>query len=150
MHKPILFTTLGFPGSGKTYFARRFAKDIVAFHLSSDIVRNQLFPKPRFTSKENRMVFGMMDYIAEELRRCGVSVVCDANFNKRAYRKRLRRIAKKCGARYLLLRFQTPIATALKRLGYRRALKAAHVLKHHRPIPDNVLFLMKKKIEEPM
>lgn len=82
MKKLILFATLGFPGSGKTFFSARFAKDFKIFHLNSDRVRSEIFPKPNYTAEENTAVFRTMDFIAEELLRIGISVIYDANIHK--------------------------------------------------------------------
>ncbi len=147
--KPILLFTLGFPGSGKTHFARRFAEDYRYFHLSSDRLRLEIFPKPTFRPQEQAVVFRTMDYVTEELLRRGVSVIYDSNCNRREYRRRLRDIAKKCVARYLLLWFRSPVPLALRRLRARREIKTRYLQKYHRPIPDQVLFSQKDEIEEP-
>lgn len=147
--KPILFVTMGFPGSGKTYFARRVAKEQGIFHLNSDRVRAEIFPKPKYTAKENAAVFRVMDFIAGELLALGVSVIYDANSNRKKYRLRLRQIAKKQGARYLVLWFQTSVGMALKRISRRREIKSELMKKYHRPVDKWVLFRIKKELEEP-
>lgn len=137
--KPILLATLGYPGSGKTFFARRFAKDLWLFHLNSDRLRLEIFPRPSYTAAENSIVFRMMDYIADELLRNGISVIYDANLTKRVYRKRLKQIAKKRKAGYLLLWFKTPLRRALDRIKKRTKLKSEIMKKYHRPISSSVL-----------
>ncbi|MBI5220709.1 MAG: ATP-binding protein [Candidatus Liptonbacteria bacterium] len=148
-HKPILISTLGFPGSGKTHFARRFAKDCGFFHLSSDRLRLEMFPEPTFRPKEQAAVFRTMDYICEELLRRGISVIYDSNCNRREHRRRLKNIARRCGARYLLLWFCSPVPLALRRLQDRKGVEAPHLLKYYRPVPARVLFSQKEEIEEP-
>ena len=150
MEKPILFTTLGYPGSGKTFFARRFAKDLGLFHLNSDKLRLEIFPEPSYDDTENSVVFRMMDYIADELLRRGVSVIYDANSTKRIYRKRLQRIAKKRKAGYLLLWFQAPVETAINRVRKRSELKSEIMKRYHRAISDSVLFQIKAEEEQPL
>lgn len=149
MKKPILFATLGYPGSGKTFFARRFAKDSKIFHLNSDRLRLEIFPNPKYTARENAVVFGTMDFVADELLRQGVSIIYDANSTKRIYRKRLQQIAKKHRAKYLLLWFQTPVGIALKRIRKRSSLKSELMRRYHRVIDDSVLFRIKAEEEEP-
>lgn len=147
--KPILFATLGFPGSGKTFFSRRFAKEFGLFHLNSDRLRAEIFPKPEYTAEEFASVFRTMDYIAEELLRCGVSAIYDANLTKRIYRQKLQKMAKKQKAGYLLLWFKTPAATALKRIKKRGMLKSELLKRYHIPLGESVLFKIKKEEEEP-
>jgi hypothetical protein len=147
--KPVLFATLGHPGSGKTFFSRRFSKDFGLFHLNSDWLRSEIFPKPSYSAAENAAVFRIMDFIAEELLRCGVSVIYDANSTKRAYRKHLRQIAKKRKADYLLLWFKTPVELALKRIRKRNMLKSESMKRYHKAIDDSVLFEIRNEEEEP-
>jgi len=148
--KSILFATLGYPGSGKTFFARKFAKDFGLFHLNSDRLRLEIFPKPNYTVKENAVVFRTMDYIADDLLQQGVSVIYDANSTKRIYRKRLQEIAKKRKADYILLWFKTSVKTALKRIRKRTDLKSELMKRYHRVIDDSVLYRIKAEEEEPL
>ena len=150
MKTPILFTTLGYPGSGKTFFSRRFAKDMDLFHLNSDRLRLEMFPTPKFTPAENATVFRMMDFLTEELLKRGVSVIYDANSTLREYRKKLQQIAKRNGAKYLLLWFQTPVEVALKRIKKRRELKSELLKRYHRPIDDDVLYKIRSQEEAPI
>lgn len=150
MKRPILFATLGYPGSGKTFFSRRFAKDMNLFHLNSDRLRLEMFPKPKFTQAENAAVFRMMDFLADELLKRGVSVIYDANSTLWIYRRRLQQIAKKNKARYLLLWFQTPVEVALKRIKKRRELKSELLKRYHRPIDDDVLYRIRSQEEAPI
>ena len=123
-NRSIFFITLGYPGSGKTFFARKFAKDMKLFHLNSDRIRLLIFPNPKFSSEEHPIVFGAMDYLANEVLKCGVSVIYDANSTLRIYRKCLQQLARKNNAKYLLLWFQTPVKTALMRIEKRGKLKS--------------------------
>lgn len=148
--RPTLFATLGFPGSGKTYFAKRLAKDFNLFHLNSDRLRLAIFPRQKHTREEDRIVFRVMDDIAEQLLAQGISVIYDANSTKKIYRKRLQIIARRNGARYYLLWFQTPVAVALQRIKKRRSLKSAHLRKYHRPIHEAVLSGIRKGEERPI
>lgn len=147
--KPILFATLGYPGSGKTFFSRRFAKDFNLFHLNSDRLRLEMFSNPKYTIAENASVFRTMDFIADELLQRGISVIYDANSTKRIYRKRLQQIAKKRKAKYILLWFKTPVTTALKRIKKRSELRSELMKKYHKAIDDSVLFRIKSEEEEP-
>ena len=122
--KPILFTTLGYPGSGKTYFAEKFAKEFNLFHLNSDKVRLEIFPDPKRTPEEHEIVYRLMDYIAEEFLKKGIGVIYDANMTKIEFRRRLMDLAKKCSANYLLLWFQTPEELAIERIKKRSNFKS--------------------------
>lgn len=149
MKKPLLIATLGFPGSGKTYFSERLAKEYNLFHLNSDKVRYEIFSKPTFTPDEHRVVFGFINYLIEELLGLGVGVICDANSNKRLHRADFAKQAKKFNAKYVLVHIQTPVDLAEKRLEKRKNIKSLKKQKFYRPVDVSVLHLLKKEIEYP-
>ncbi|MBI4600080.1 ATP-binding protein [Candidatus Uhrbacteria bacterium] len=147
--KPILFATLGFPGSGKTYFSRKFSKEFHILHLNSDRIRKAMFKEPKYTQYENNYLFATMDALAEDALRNGISVIYDANSSLRIYRKRMIQMVKSYGARFFLLRFQTPVSVAKKRLGTRKRCTRKVCQDFHPPIPMKELFRLKDQIEEP-
>jgi len=170
MKRPTLFVTLGFPGSGKTYFARKFVKQFghsdsipSAYglrkserahsnkieHLNSDKIRSELFKKPKYTQKEHEAVFNEMDRRAAKFLSEGKSVIYDANLTKRKFRRDLQKLAKKHKARYLLLWFQVPINVAIGRILRRKKLKSEFLKKYHVPIDKWVVLRMRKATEPP-
>jgi predicted kinase len=149
MKKPLLITTLGFPGSGKTYFSERLCKKEKFFHLNSDKTRFTLFKEPKFTKEETDGVFRLMDLLAEELLAVGVSVVYDANMNFRVHRKRLQKLAERCDTTYVLLWIQTDVEIAEKRLIKRGTTKGKRAKLLYRPLDIKWLHHYKKEIEEP-
>jgi predicted kinase len=136
--KATLFVTLGYPGSGKTYFAERFAKDLELMHLNADRLRLEMFEDPKHTPAEHKRVFAVMDYITDHLLAAGISLVYDANVTKREYRGKLRQIAKKHKANYLLVHIETPVNLAESRLEDRRKIKSKEKKMDYRPIEDEV------------
>ena len=113
--KSVLIVTIGAPGSGKSYFAERICRDYRLIHLRSDRIRDHVFIRPTYSKAENNRLFGLMDFLTDELLSRGVGVVYDANATKRDFRKRLRGIARKHKATYVILWVHTPLKTALKR-----------------------------------
>jgi|AntRauTorcE11897_2_1112592.scaffolds.fasta_scaffold00062_58 predicted kinase len=93
--KPIFVLLYGFPGSGKSFFARQLADELGMAHIHSDRIRYELFENPRFDNKENEVVNQIMDYMTEEFMRAGISVIYDANTPKLAERRMLRDYARK-------------------------------------------------------
>jgi len=115
-----LFVTVGAPGSGKSYFAEKLCKEYKFVHLRSDKIRDIVFPRPTYTPTENSKLFRLMDFLVGEFLSNGASVVYDANFTKKAYRKEMQWVAKKNGAKYAVLWVKTPLVTALRRAKSRR------------------------------
>src|SRR5581483_10560964 len=113
--KPAVICLYGYPGSGKSYVARNLTEEIQLAHVSSDRVRNELFQSPRYDAQENAIITHLMDYMSEEFLNSGVSIVYDTNALRAAQRRRLRELAHKHKAAYLLIWLQIDIDTAFSR-----------------------------------
>src|SRR6478672_9724358 len=100
--KPVLILLYGFPGSGKTYFARQFCEALQAAHLEQDRIRYELFQQPRFTKQENYALNRIMEYISGEFLTAGISVVYDLNAMRISQRRILREMARKQKAHTLV------------------------------------------------
>lgn len=114
--KPVLIMMYGFPGAGKTFFARQFSESLKGVHISSDRIRNELFEKPRHDKEENEVVDHLAEYMIEEFLNAGVSVVYDYNVARFNQRRRLRDLARKVHAKPLLVWFQVDHDTAFTRI----------------------------------
>ena len=113
--KPFLLMFYGYPGSGKTYFARQFAENVQMAHLQADRIRGELFEKPRYDKQENSIVAHLMDYMAEEFLSAGLSVAYDLNASRSAQRRMLVDLALKNHAQPILIWFQMDQDTAFTR-----------------------------------
>lgn len=115
LSKPALICLYGYPGSGKSYVARNLADEIQSAHVSADRIRSELFQSPRYDSQENAIVTHLMDYIAEEFLAAGVSVIYDTNALRSSQRRKLRELAHKHRAQYMLIWLQVDLDTAFAR-----------------------------------
>jgi predicted kinase len=113
--KPFLLLFYGYPGAGKTYFARQFCDNVQAAHLQADRIRGELFEEPRYDKQENAIVGQLMDYMTEEFLSAGVSVAYDANVFRIKQRRALYNLAHACRAQPLLVWFQMDQDTAFGR-----------------------------------
>ena len=113
--KPLLLLLYGFPGSGKTYFARQFCEHVQAAHVQADRIRAELFENPRYDREENQVIAQLMDYMTGEFLSAGISVVYDVNAMRAAQRHQLRDLARKQHAQPLLVWFQMDAETAYLR-----------------------------------
>ncbi len=104
--KPLLVQLYGYPGAGKTYFARQFCEHFQAAHIQDDRIRFELFEQPRYDKQENEVIAQLMDYMTSEFLNAGVSVVYDTNALRATQRHSLREMARKAHAHPLLIWLQ--------------------------------------------
>jgi predicted kinase len=114
--KPLLILLYGYPGAGKTFFARQLAENLQAAHVHGDRVRGELFESPRYDKEENDVVEQLMDYMTGEFLNAGLSVIYDINAGRLNQRRLLRELARKSKAEPLLIWFQIDVDTSFARL----------------------------------
>lgn len=119
LNKPILLVVYGFPGAGKTTFARQLTEAIQGAHVQADRIRYELFEKPKYDKAENQVVDHLVDYMMGEFLNAGVSVVYDAEVVRTSQRRKLREFARKAHAQYLLTWFQIDLESAFSRVAKR-------------------------------
>jgi predicted kinase len=113
--KPLFVMLYGFPGSGKTFFARQICDHIAATHVQSDRIRAELFETPNYSKEENHVVMSLMNYMTGEFLNAGVSVVYDVNALRATQRRALRNMATKAGAEVVLVWFQIDPESSFQR-----------------------------------
>jgi predicted kinase len=123
-NKPLLILLYGFPGSGKTFFARQLSDNIVAAHLQADRIRAELFESPTYKKDENHIVNSLMVYMASEFLNAGVSVIFDMNAMRIGQRRALRNLAAKAHAETALIWLQIDIESSFTRVAKRDRRKA--------------------------
>jgi predicted kinase len=117
--KPILVLLYGFPGSGKSFFARQLCEQLVAVHVHGDRMRGELFENPTYNKDENHIVASLMNYMTGEFLSAGVSVVYDINVMRSAQRRALRNMATKAGVETVLVWLQIDQESAFGRVSRR-------------------------------
>ena len=122
--RPILIMLYGYPGAGKTHFARQFVEAFQAAHVHGDRIRGELFTEPRYDQQENELINHLMLYMTEEFLGAGMSVVFDTNAMRLSDRRELRNIARKSKAQPLLIWLQIDADSAYARLGQRDRRKS--------------------------
>ena len=117
--KPTFIMLYGFPGSGKSAFARQLCDYINAAHVQGDRIRFELFEEPRYDRQENEIVSHLMGYMTEEFMRSGISVVYDMSAARISERHALREMARKAKAQPVLIWFQIDPESAFARVSKR-------------------------------
>jgi predicted kinase len=117
--RPLLVLLYGFPGSGKTFFARQLCEQLIAVHVHGDRMRGELFENPTYGKQENHVVTSLMNYMTGEFLNAGVSVVYDTNAMRVSQRRALRNMAAKAGAETVLVWLQIDTESAYTRASHR-------------------------------
>ncbi len=113
--KPLLILLYGFPGSGKSFFARQLGEQLQAAHVHGDRIRSELFENPRYDKEENAIITQLMDYMTHEFLSAGISVLYDTNAMRQSQRLSLREMARRAHAKPLLIWLQIDAESAAAR-----------------------------------
>ena len=77
----------GLPGSGKSYFASRFAQLLQAEYVNSDKVRKEMFAERDYSKMEKKAVYGRMLELMEKAISDRKNIILDATFHKEETRE---------------------------------------------------------------
>lgn len=94
-HKPFMLLMYGYPGSGKSFFARQFADEFQnTVHVHGDKIHSEIADKMHQYNETNSAIPELViEYLISEYLRNGISVIADLPLNKRSDRKKYRNIA---------------------------------------------------------
>ena len=113
--KPLLILLYGYPGAGKTFFARQLSEQFQAAHVHGERIRGELFEHPHYDKEENDVIAQLMDYMTGEFLNAGLSVVYDGSALRTAQRRVLRDMARKNHAQPVLVWLQIDTESAYGR-----------------------------------
>jgi predicted kinase len=114
--KPALVIVSGLPGTGKSYFSRKLAERLPSAVIESDALRKQLFPTPTYSAEESHRLFNACHRLIEELLSKGVPAILDATNLVEHHREPLYRIARRLGAKLIIVRVEAPRELVRQRL----------------------------------
>ena len=155
MKSNYLFMFVGYPGSGKTYFSERLAKETGAVRINADALRARMFGTIEAakafdaeTGLLNKITFNALDYAMTQVLISGSSVICDYQHNAKDMRAARARVATKNNALPVVVWIKTPRGEAVKRGSERLA-----TLDHRQHSAEKMEALVERtlrQLEEPV
>ncbi|HUD10430.1 MAG TPA: ATP-binding protein [Candidatus Saccharimonadales bacterium] len=146
--KPLLVMLYGFPGAGKTFFARQLSEHMQLAHVQGDRIRHELFEQPRYDKQENTVVMQLTNYMTEQFLNAGVSVIYDTNAMRVGQRRALRDMARKAGGESLLVWLQIDVESAFMRVAQRDRRKTDD--KYAMPLDRTTFDNLTKHMQNPL
>ena len=113
--QPLVLVMIGTPGSGKSFFARRFAETFNAPLISFDEIRFELFNDITHSEDEDFVVARVAGMQLRELLRTKKTIVIDGGHNPKVNRAELAKIVKRAGYDVLNVWVQADERTARSR-----------------------------------
>jgi len=113
---PTLVLISGLPGTGKSYFSRKLAERLPSVIVESDSLRKRLFASPTYSAQESHRLFNACHRLIEELLGKGIPVILDATNLVEHHREPLYRIAKRLGAKLIIVQVEAPRELVKQRL----------------------------------
>jgi predicted kinase len=78
--QPVIFIVFGLPGSGKSYFASRWAEKTQASYVNSDMLRKEMFASPGYSRWDKDLVYQRMLLETKKNVEQGRNIVLDGTF----------------------------------------------------------------------
>jgi predicted kinase len=84
---PVVYIVFGLPGSGKSYFASRWAEMINASYVNSDQARKEMYEHPTYSIAEKESVYQHLLDTMKKAINDGRTIVLDATFSNNHIRR---------------------------------------------------------------
>ena len=116
----IVIIVCGLPGVGKTTFVKDLAPLMRAVILSTDKIRKELIPRPKYDWKERRLIYDILILLAKYLSNAGVNCILDATLIKERSRQEIKKELDSITKNIHIIECVCPEDIIVKRLRKRR------------------------------
>jgi predicted kinase len=113
----LLIIFMGLPCSGKSLWSRKLSEYFNGIRVSTDELKILAFGSKTYNIDA---IHKLQHFIIDQLAKTAVTIVSDANSDRRIYRDQLIRIAHRHGYKYVVVYCRAPFLTILKRMANRR------------------------------
>lgn len=97
---------MGLPGSGKSFFAKRFAEKLGAEYISSDALRNKMGLRGKYLPENKALVYQQLAGTAKDLLQKNKIVILDATFYQKKFRELIYSLSEVMGSPLFLIMVQ--------------------------------------------
>lgn len=118
--KKMIIIVFGLPGTGKSFFARRLATAVDAAYYNTDLVREQMQKKGKYSVDDKEKVYDALAHLVKESIKTHQYVIADGTFSKNKYRQPLNKVAKEQNTDLCWIRTQADDATIRARVSKQR------------------------------
>jgi predicted kinase len=116
----IVIIVCGLPGVGKTTLVKDLAPRMRAVILSTDKIRKELIPKPKYDWKERKLIYDIVILFAKYLSKVGVNCILDATLIKERSRQEIKKELDLITKNIHIIECMCPEDIIIKRLKRRR------------------------------
>ncbi len=116
--KPFLLILYGYPGSGKSTFARQFAGEVQnTIHINTDKVHKELGRELKRKGVDNLDIYDpLVEYMTREYVKSGFNVILDMPMSKKSERRRIQNLSKDLNVKIVMAWLQIDADSAFDRL----------------------------------
>ncbi len=116
----IVVIVCGLPGVGRTTFVKELAPWMRAVILSTDKIRKELIPRPKYDWKERKLIYDILIFFAKYLCEAGVNCILDATLIKQKSRQGIKKELHLITKEIHIIECVCPEDIIIKRLKTRR------------------------------
>lgn len=116
----IVIIVCGLPGVGKTTLVKDLAPRMRAVILSTDKIRKELIPRPKYDWKERKLIYDILILLAKYLSNAGVNCILDATLIKERSRQEIKKELDLITKNIHIIECVCPEDIIIKRLRRRR------------------------------
>jgi predicted kinase len=116
----IVIIVCGLPGVGKTTLVKDLAPRMRAVILSTDKIRKELIPRPKYDWKERKLIYDIVILFAKYLSEAGVNCILDATLIKERSRQEIKKELDLITKNIHIIECVCPEDIIIKRLKRRR------------------------------
>ena len=112
---PTLYILIGIPGSGKSYYAKKYLNTQNTVIVSTDKIRKEYIEARQYNKELNNEIFAIAKLCIKEQLKIGNNVIFDATNTNKKYRKIIINLGKLYDSNIIAVVMLTPLHVCIRR-----------------------------------